>query len=278
MKHITQVCIYGLMFLTIIGCQKTEEVDIVPAYQRKLIPFVFIGAGDTTITCNAQYTLPIFGDTGSTNAVIAKHANIVLTNQNGQTLLTYSEIDQYYSASLINPIQIGQIYTVVASDSFEQTSGSTIVPQPADVTIAIRFDSAVFLEELTRYIATITYTLNGNEPAYVRILPQLVMEDGWLENMVDEQFTPIKKLMPGQSVTQQFKVVKPYAEAVPFFIQTIVLSCDVHYARYYNALNSSFLEFFPATEPSIDYTNMSNGIGIVASYNFSETEITFIKP
>lgn len=278
MKHALHIYFWLLVTIVSLGCQKSVEVDLFPPFQRKLVPSIFIGAGDTSATAYLQYTLPLFGDTGTQERVNVKNAKMVLTTPSGPIVLSYDENNQYYYVGLNAPIEPGQTLRIDVDDSIEQTNGSAVVPQPVDVSVSLTFDSSLFLGELTRYQAKLTYTLNGSQPAYVRIFPQLFMEDGWMENLIDEQFTPIKLLLPGQSVTQQFNLVKPYEEAVPSFMQVVVVSCDVHYARYYNSVASSFLEFFPATEPTMDYSNMSNGIGIIAAYTISETETIFIKP
>lgn len=264
--------------LIISGCQKSEEVQLYPDFKPQLVGITFIAAGEDFATPTFQYTRPAFKDPSDTQALIIAPGIKAEFFTNGILVpIQYDSIGNAYQAFLPTPPLPGQSFTITATDGKETVTGSTTIPEPVQIDASFSLDSLTFFETLLKYNASITYTLKGNQSQYVRIIPRMYFTNGNSELMIDENFNPIQKLAPGQSFTQQFRVVKPDETSFPDSIECIVLSCDEAYAKYSNSTSFNFFDIFPGGEPTIHYSNMSNKIGVIASYTMSESKILKIK-
>lgn len=267
-----------LLLLFIIGCQKSEEVEFYPSFKPQLVGITFIAAGEGVVTSTFQYSRPVFKDPIDTEAIlIVPGIKATLFNNGTSIPITYDSVGNNYQALLPTPAMPGESFSITATDGNQIITGSTTLPKPADIEVSFTFDSLPFLDVLFKYNATITYTLKGNEAKYVRIIPRIYFTNGNSDLMIDESFKPIPKLLPGQSLTQQFRIVKPEEMSIPDSIECIVLSCDEAYVKYANSTLFSLFDFFPGTEPTMHYSNMSNKIGVIASYTQSDSKILKIK-
>jgi hypothetical protein len=271
--------VYVLMFLLVLfSCQKTEEVILYPAFTPKLANITFISAGDVLIVASFQYTRPSFQDTSQNiDFVAAKNVVAELLTNGAINPIEFDSFSDQYQTVLSTPAFPGQSFTLNATDGNQRITGSTTIPFPAKIDLSFRLDSNIVPEIGLRYSAKLTFTHKGNQPQYVRIIPRMYFSTGGSEIMNDESYTHIAKLLPGQSFTQEFRIFKPTTEDFPDSIECTVLSCDEAYAKYYNAAVSSIFDLFPNTEPTIQYSNMSNKIGVIASYTLSESKILNIK-
>jgi hypothetical protein len=96
--------------------------------------------------------------------------------------------------------------------------------------------------------------------------------------MTGEVFKPMSLMLPGQSVTSRFFASASFTGWYPLNIRCLIVACDEAYAKYANATQGWDLgSIFPGSEPSLVYSNMSNQIGIIASYNICGEQVFRLK-
>ena len=129
------------------------------------------------------------------------------------------------------------------------------------------------------YHAEVTYTLKGATAAYVKIFPILTLDDSAsIIPMNIEGFKPMVRMYPGESFTSRFMASASFNGLYPLNIKCMIIACDEAYAKYYNATQGiDFGSMLPGSEPSLGYSNMSNHIGIIASYNICAEKVFQVK-
>ncbi|MES2780869.1 MAG: DUF4249 family protein [Bacteroidota bacterium] len=258
-----------LVVFVLAGCERQEDVDIDVPYKKKLVAAVFIGAGDSLINATLTYTTPVFGAVPAMDAKYATSATGVLSYNGLATDFNYDSMNLNYTAfTLPHYALAGETYQVNFDDKELSINGKTTIPFPVTMDIQMEFDSSENLT-LPQYRATFTCRVTGDFPAYVRIFPVLVMDDSLtFMPMYGETFKPIKQLQKGDVFTEKYIAASAINGLYPAFIRCIIITCDEAYARYYNATQGiDFSSIIPGTEPLQVYSNMSNHIGIIASYN-----------
>lgn len=269
MKKLTYHILLFVVFLT--SCERQEEVDLKVPFKRKMVVAAFIGTGDSEVLASINYTSPVFGappimDAQSAGGV----AGSVVVNGTEQLPFVYDTVEKSYRAIISSgSVKEGDTYEVTFADGTEQVKGKTTVPPTAIVDVSVQFDSVPSDGVLPQYFGVFTATLKSPLPAYVRIMPVLIMEDT-LTNipMHTLQYVPITLLQTGQSFTAKFYAETAINGLKPARISCLIITCDEGYTKYANATQSvDFSNTLPGSEPSMLYSNMSNNLGIVASYN-----------
>lgn len=259
----------AFLALLFVACERQEDVDMNVPFKRKLVAAVFIGAGDNEVLANINYTSPVFGAPSVIDFQSIPGVSGFVNNGVERFLFGYDTIDKQYKAFPTTPVMVGQTYEASFTDGNLQTKGKTTVPQPVSVDIAVQFDSILLSDFLPSYFANITCTLKSANPAYVKIVPFLVMDDSITSIlMTTQQYAPISLLQPGQSFTAKYYAEVAINGLQPAKISCLIVSCDEAYAQYANATQSAdYSSILPGSEPSMVYSNMSNNIGVIASYN-----------
>lgn len=269
----------AILMLVLTGCERQEDVEIKVPFKRKLVASVFIGAGDSLVRASLAYTTPVFGVTPAMDVQYADAANGVLFCNGVQTDFVFDSTNHEYDAftSPHNAIA-GDSYKIMFADDRESVTGTTTIPAPVNLDFQLKFDSTGD-PSLPVYHAEITYTLTSAAPAYVRILPILTLDDSLsIIPMYMEAFKPIVLMHPGESITAKFLASSSVNGLYPLNIRCIIIACDEAYAKYNNATQGvDFGSILPGSESSIVYSNMSNHIGIIASYNVCGEKVLNLK-
>ena len=272
--------IYYIIPLLILcsACQREEDVDLSVPYKRKLIAAVFIGAGDSSIDATLNYTSPVLGYPPIMDAQQASAVAGILKIGTTDFPFQYDTIDkQYKTGFLPDHIQPGNTLEVTFADSKEVVAGRTTVPYPVQVDIQFQIDS-MMINEIPQYKATFTTTLI-TASGYVKIVPLLLMSDSITEiPMYSESFKPINLLHKGQSFSFSCIAASQINGLYPIRVRCLVVACDEAYAHYANSTQSlDFTNTLPGSEPLLVYSNMSNHIGVMASYNICDQKIFMLR-
>lgn len=269
-----------IMLLAFAGCERQEDVEIKVPFKRKLVTAVFIGAGDSLVKASLSYTTPVFGATPAVDIQYATSANGVLFCNGAPTDFVFdSATKQYYAFTAPHQAAAGDSYKIMVSDNLESVSGTTIIPAPVDLDLQLKFDSTGDNPSLPVYRAEVTYTLKGTSSAYVKILPILMLDDSFsIGLMMPEEYKPMVLMHPGESITTQFIATSSVNGLYPLNMRCIIIACDEAYAKYSNATQGiDFATVLPGSEPSLMYSNMSNRVGIIASYNICGEKVFHLK-
>ncbi len=262
--------IIGLL-LQLASCGSEENVDITIPFQKKLVGGVIIGANDASITASLTYTTPIYNKQAATETDIVTNANAHINEGSNQYNLVFDAPTGTYNATLNGTnVQIGQTYRLTVSDGNETVTGKTTIPGDADVKLTVQFDS-VFSNNYF-YHANFNCQLLSDKKQYIRLVPTLFFDDSTQTDMAMPSYTSIIQINQGQSFNSTFGAHKIFQQSKPIRIECKVLVCDEAYAKYFNTTTSvSLYNILPIGEPNFAYSNLSNKVGVIASYKLTKT-------
>lgn len=262
--------IIGIL-LQLVSCDTQEDVDITIPFHKKLVGGVIIGTSESSITASLTYTTPVYKKPVSMEPDIVTNANAFINEGSNQYNFTFNEPSGTYNTSLNGAsVQAGQTYRLTASDGNETVTGQTTIPGGADVKLTVAFDSLFHSSYF--YHANFNCQLLSAEKKYIRLVPTLFFNDSSQIEMAMPSYTSILELNQGQSFNCNFGANKIFPESVPVRIECKVLVCDEAYAKYFNTTTSATLyNILPIGEPNFAYSNLSNKVGVIASYNHTKT-------
>lgn len=265
-----------------VSCVRENDVNLDIPQKRKLVAAVIIGAGDSSVSAMLTHSTPVLGTPVPMEASYVSNGSGELSQGSHTWPFFYTEKNMSYTATPDpGTIRAGQEYTVRLSDDIESVSGSTIIPLPVSTSVTMKFDSTVDSEGIAIYSAVFTCTSLSQGSFNIRLLPLLIYTDSSaypMTNIFLKQDIP--SLQKGQSFSTTFISILGSGPGTPrpAHIKLLVLSCDDTYRSYYNSTNGAGMDDLgPIIEPSIAYSNMSNGVGVVASYNVSETYLLPVR-
>lgn len=270
---------YIAIIAVLAGCERQEDVEIKVPFKRKLVTAVFIGAGDSLVKAFLSYTTPVFGVAPAMDIQYADAATGVLAYNGAQTNFIFDGTTHEYNAFTSPHIAVaGDSYQITFTDDRESVTGTTTIPAPVNLDIQLKLDSSGS-DSLPVYHTAVSYTLIGPSSAYVKILPILTLDDSLsIIPMYVETFRPMVLMHAGETITARFTASSSVNGLYPLNIRCLIIACDEPYAKYYNATQAvDFGTVLPGSEPSLVYSNMSNRIGIIASYNICGEKVFQLK-
>lgn len=261
-----------LFILLFIGCTREKEVDLKIPFKQKLVSAIFIGEGDSMFTAILTYTTPVFNTPPSQQIVYATKAKAQIKNNGNNYDLFYQEPTSNYE-SAINAIKVkaNETYYLEANDGKEIVTGFTTIPEEGDFDIDLKLDSSN--NDAYFYNAKIKCKLISNQKIAVKLVAIMFYNDSSFSLMSENIFLPITELNKGEVLERTLSAVKPNEFTHPVRIECYGVVCNDVYKNYYNATSGiNFSSFLPLGEPNITYSNLSNKIGIIASYNASHVQ------
>jgi hypothetical protein len=181
-----------------------------------------------------------------------------------------------YVATLPNAIQTGEVYSITVTSGSTESKGSTTIPGKVSTNTHIQFDSILQYDDTYQYRVVMTTKLLEAGKHYLDFFPVLVYEDSTRDLMYAEGISTISELNQGQTVTKTFVSSFSSFGAAPIRVDLTVVNCDEGYGKSTLRILDLFggINLSPFTDPGITYSNMTNGIGIIGSYN-PETQYSF---
>jgi hypothetical protein len=267
--------VYIILLFLLGSCQREQIVDLEVPHKRKLVASLFLRADANSASAYLTHTTPVFGTEPRTDpAYVTTGSGYIRNPGSAETWsFVYDSQDLDYKTSL-DPATFrpGQQYEVSFSDEYETVTGTTTVPYPVAASVSVKIDSVMEFGSYT-YNVTVTCTILSEGSFYVQLSPVILFEDGSVYPMYASTLERnIRESVKGQSFSQKYTA--PFASEFirPTEVQVMLISCDKTYAGFYNSSGEiSFDDLGPITEPSFAYSNMSNGVGVFASYTISDT-------
>jgi hypothetical protein len=259
--------------IAILGCSREEEISVNLPFKKKLVAQVYIGQNDEMLTATLTHTTPVFGTNTATEPSYESGAT-VWANVNGTDYrLTYDPNTFEYNSDLLDkPITENDIIKFKANNELETISGQTKIPEKPLVSFDLVLDSN--LNDFYFYHAKITCKLLSPGKKQLRILAKITYSDSITVFLGTKTFSPIASINSGQSFTEHFYGYKITEFGYPVKIECFAANCDDAYTKYYNnTVGFNFAELLPISEPTIAFSNMSNNIGVIASYSLSNHQI-----
>ena len=105
-------------------------------------------------------------------------------------------------------------------------------------------------------------------------MARIIFSDSSNTIMFENTFNESKISSKNQSIQRKLYTYKPNEFVYPVRIEVIGINCDEAYTKYYNNTTPfNFYNILPINEPTIAYSNMSNKIGVIASYCASPVQV-----
>ncbi len=271
MKKLSQYLFICLVLLS--SCSREDEIDLHVPFKKRLIAEVFIGEGDSAFNAILTHTKPVFGEPSNSMPVYVPDANAFISKGAEQINLNFNgNFSQYYSDVLLNKVRSGESYYFEATDGNEKVYGSTTIPEKPILSFTVKLDSSI--NDAYYYNTTITCTNQSEKPDYIRVMARVIFSDSTYGMMFENSFNEIKQLAKNQSIQRKLYSYKTSEFAFPVRIEISGINCDEAYAKYYNNTTPfNFYNILPINEPTMAYSNMSNKIGIIASYSSAPTQV-----
>lgn len=265
------------VLIALFGCSSEEEITVNLPFKKKLVTQVYVGQNDEMLTAILTHTTPVFGTGAANEPDYATNAN-VWANINGTDYkLTYNPNTFEYNSDLLNnPIAENDVVKIKVNSELETITGQTKIPEKPLVSFDLELDSN--LNDFYFYHAKITCKLLSPGKKNLRILAKITYSDSITVFLGTKMFSAISSITSGQSFSENLFGYKITEFGYPVKIECFAVNCDDAYTQYYNNSGGiNFAEFLPISEPTIAYSNMSNNIGIIASYSVSNSQIFTFK-
>jgi len=262
-----------ICFVLLSSCSREDEIVLNVPYKKKLVAEIFIGEGDSVFNAILTHTKPVFGEASNSMPDYVSNANAFISKGAEQINLVFNgNFSQYYSDVIPNKIKSGESYYFEASDGNEKVYGSTIIPEKPNLFYSVKLDSSI--NDAYFYNATINCTNLSEKPGYIRVMARVIFSDSSNGMMFENSFNEIKLLAKNHSIQRKLYCYKPNDFVYPIRIEISGINCDEAYAKYYNNTTPfNFYNILPINEPTIAYSNLSNKIGIIASYSSAPTQV-----
>lgn len=255
------------------SCSREDEIDLNVPFKKRLVAEVFIGEGDSVFNAILTHTKPVFGESSNGMPDYVSDANAFISKGAEQINLNFnSNFSQYYSDVLPIKVKSGESYYFEATDGNEKVYGNTTIPEKPILSYTVKLDSSI--NDAYFYNATITCTNQSEKPGYIRVMARVIFSDSTYGMMFENSFNEIKLVAKNQSIQRKLYSYKTSEFAFPVRIEISGINCDEAYAKYYNNTTPfNFYNILPINEPTMAYSNMSNKIGIIASYSSVPTQV-----
>jgi hypothetical protein len=272
----------GLLFAA--ACRKEAKIKL-PKPESKLVVTCFISPEDSLISAVVRISVPKFApkDTTVTYVDDVRDADISLTDGQNTVLLKFDGSLLFYMAPASEfPIVPGKSYTLsVSTPDGKSTTAVTVVPDDRPEikslnAIILRSDS-VSLE----YETSVTVPDLPGQPTYMALhTQQLVISSRSMgtpfgypdftsstDFKTDETIATPEYFFNGQSFIQRSDTIRSVD------LDVVALNCSREFYLYNKSVPENSFGGNPFAEPSLVFSNMSNGFGCFGAYRSQKTRV-----
>ncbi|HYG53499.1 MAG TPA: DUF4249 domain-containing protein [Flavobacteriales bacterium] len=259
------------------SCEKDANIPV-PEEDPKLVVYSYISPSDTLVRVSVSQSVPIFGNNNTGETVPVTNATVVISSPAGSHTLTYDPyLEQYSIHGDSIHVTAGQTYSLtVSAPGFETVSASTTVPQLNNFNFQVNETAAHPVSVYNGNTIPRWYSYNirfthFNNSDYYRVIPAYYkVYPGYpdsLENEYGALLYDYNKVSGGM-ITDNIDVYtdivsEPHPDPYGVKLHLVISTQDYH--KFHSSLqNYSYGD--PFAEPSLIYTNMTNGYGIFAGY------------
>jgi hypothetical protein len=261
-----------ILGLTLTSCERYETIDFDIPFKSKVVVASFLTADETQIAVWLTRTTKAVGAETPQEPTLVTDAEVTLIHEGNSYLLVYDSMEKVYVGDMNGaPFESGKKYTLLVKSGDETVTGYTTIPLPAITESTCKIDSIFGINGLTYLVTFTTKQLSaGNNHLF--LYPYIVFEDSSRYALFYDGRDRARASRQGQTISQTFSA--SYSQSRPVRVELLTYTCDEPYASYYNksatfnygSLGMAF------GEVTITYSNMSNKIGVFASYVASNGE------
>lgn len=292
MKTINLITIIAaLLILGLMACEDVVTNVELPNSQPAVVIFSYISPEADTIRAEVFYSNPI-NQPGNYSKNTIKDAQVVLKEAGGaETVLQYHEpTDNFVAAIQPGFLVQEKVYTIsVSTPKGEKAEATCELPKKNQSLRITDFDST-HIDQMVRYRFKLEFDDNQGKPDYYRLMAKAVVRRIW------EADTAIWEYGVWFNYGQELIAVKdnngktfaaegsieiyrdPYWSNEQLLgLKCYLLSTDEHYYHFHRSLQN-YEPDNPFSEPTLIYSNVKDGLGVVAGFNPHKLEFWLTPP
>jgi hypothetical protein len=272
--------ILTLFLLAMVSCEKLVTNVALPDVKPRVVVFSYLNPGADSIVAEVFYSSPI-NQPGSYWKNTIKDAEVILTETGGNSVaFQYHQPTENYIAAIDTTfLKAGSSYSLkVLTAKGEKAEAISELP-PKNQTLRIATFDSTIIEDLVRYRFKLEFDDPVGKPDHYRLIAKAVVRRVW------EGDTSVWEYGVGFNYGDDLIAVKDNdgqtfaAEGIleifrnEFWIedQLIGLKCyllatDEHYYHFHRSLQN-YEPDNPFSEPTIIYSNINGGLGVLAGFN-----------
>lgn len=261
------------------ACETDADIEI-PAQDPKLVLSTFLEPGKEMQVLTLYISDPIFDGSAIDNSTMITDATILISNgsktvrfkydfnYNGYVLVKDSMLIEYDTDYTITTTYDGK----TASSTFKTISN--VAPQLGEVKFDSLLEEDGFGGSYTTYFGYITWQDPPNEKNYYCIEMYGLIKDpnGDTSRVsLSDFYSNLYISDEGKNGTQMNATIEAYEYNMEWFgpnyvgFELLLTKTDEHYYKYFKSLQN-YGGDDPFSEPSLIYTNITNGLGLAGSF------------
>jgi hypothetical protein len=280
MKSINKIkTIYTyILAIVLIGmvssCEKdATDVDI-PKVNKELVMFSFLSPEEKDIEVSLEYSTPIFAPQSYSS--VETDAIVTITGSDGtiDTIPFDNFARKYILSQSIFPIKGGLSYTITAKTNNTSVSGTTTVPTNTIQTVKLSYKqlSNNYTENGPYYSYNCVFKDVSNSKNYYRVTPETKI---WFPSEFRDTMYSIvgnrlfnNQNQKGEEYNLTFEDNNYNTSSDKMSVKFHLMLTDVHYYEYH-IRRLEYVGDDPFSEPTPQYSNNSNGFGVIGSYRIT---------
>jgi hypothetical protein len=260
------------------SCEKMVKDVELPDYEPQLVVYSFLSPDEDWVNVYVSESVPVFGTPGSD--IISEpiqNATVKLKKNGNAYNLPYTGYPSGYSISMSEAqLQPGGTYTIeVSVPDGRAVSGVCTIPYKRNQTLEITSVTREWIDFDSSYIFQLKFRDdNPGEGDYFRMWATYTMryEEGgetYVQSVEFEKGDPYlsDENKDGASFSYRTSVYSYGLEKVTFYL----LTTDEAYYTYHRSVEYNTGDS-PFSEPTLVYSNISGGLGVISGYRMFRLE------
>jgi hypothetical protein len=276
MKNIKHLLYLAILILAT-SCEKEANIPV-PEVKQKIVVSCFLAPELNAITVDVSLSDPIFSQESTTEVYDRAHITIAHNGQSTVIPFSYST-SSYYIAQSELPIIAGDTYTInVHVDGFDDATASTTVPQAPPTFTTARVSGFTETQNNGQDHVIALLELRWNDPVSVNNYYRVY--SNWVDTIqtpppnptyenaefLSDQFVDDKD-KDGQEISLAIQAdVYNYNNMGIDFFDIYLVNATREYYLFEKSVNNQG-GGDPFSEPTMVFSNITNGYGIFAAYN-----------
>jgi hypothetical protein len=275
MRKVLYLVLFSFAFIQS-ACRREATVDA-PKVDPVPVLFSFLSpdASDTRVTLTMSK--PVIGLASNDGYPPISIANVTISDQNGKSqTIPYDANKEYYVVDQsVYPILPGYTYTVSAAWNKYKVSGVTTIPVEVPVLDSLKSEEAgeTSWGQMQYQISFKWKDIPGKTNYYRAVLEEVFFQtfgDTISSGYGDKVYSDKNK--DGTEFSDRMDYYFNDFGSPTTDLSIYLLHTDIHYYEFHRRRINYFGED-PFSEPSPQYNNVSNGLGVVASYRKSTRKV-----
>ncbi len=276
MRNIYSVILSLVMLLS--SCEKQQVIDKNPGNNPKVFLSGFVGSGDSSHYFLVGKSMPVFGSSDMESDTITD-ATVTLDDGKQQLVFFYDAVSGTYTSGTTSAFKILQGVPLRVSLSWQGQllSALSVPPVASPYQMQITYDS-LFAEGVVEFRIKLVVKNTGGRSIFLRAGGLAEDESLNSQALFTKSGTEIVAVEPGNTAIFELFTNANYFPNPDQTLKALVylLQCSPEYYQYYESLRRRSI-FSPGGDANIVYSNITNGLGIFATYTELEKQTIVLR-